>query len=70
MELTILTWISIYEDHNTDLIKPWIAIRGVDTDHVRFLEPAVDIGIHTFSGFDSIIGNGWHIENGELNSDK
>ena len=24
------------------------------------------IGIHTFSGCDSTIGNGWHIEDGEL----
>ena len=30
MELTIITWISIYEDHDTDLIKPWIAMRGDD----------------------------------------
>ena len=30
MELIILTWISIYDDHDTDLIKPWIAIHRDD----------------------------------------
>ena len=28
--LTIITWISIYEDHNTGHVKPWISIHGDD----------------------------------------
>ena len=80
MELTIITWISVYEDHDTDLIKPWIAIHGDDAmcasrPYVAKVSAALGtsdcstiIGIHTVSGCDSTIGNGWYIENGELNS--
>ena len=28
--LTIITWISIYEDHTTGHVKPWISIHGDD----------------------------------------
>ena len=59
-------------------INPWIAIHGDDAmctscPYGAKVSAALGssnysalIGIHTFSGCDSTIGNGWHIEDGEL----
>ena len=73
--------LDLHEDHNTDLIKPWIVTHGDDAmctfrPFVAKVSAALGtsdssalISIHIFSGCDSTIGNGWHIDNGELNSD-